>query len=104
MSKKLQNILLIGKNGQVGWELQRTLAPLGNLVVADRTDKNLPLDLAVPDAIRSLVRETRPALIVNAAAYTDVDKAEEEFDKAMAKLSKVTDELKREMLKKAGQN
>jgi len=84
MDKDLQNILLIGKNGQVGWELQRALAPLGNLVVADRSDKNLPLDLAVPDAICSLVREIRPVLIVNAAAYTEVDKAEEEFDKAMA--------------------
>lgn len=84
MDKNLQNILLIGKNGQVGWELQRTLAPLGNLVVADRDDKSLPLDLAKPDDIRRLVREIRPALIVNAAAYTQVDKAEEEIDKAMA--------------------
>ncbi|MCP3868227.1 MAG: dTDP-4-dehydrorhamnose reductase [Gammaproteobacteria bacterium] len=84
MDKNLQNILLIGKNGQVGWELQRTLAPLGNLVVTDRGDKNLPVDLSNPDEIRSLVRKIRPALIINAAAYTEVDKAEEEFDKAMA--------------------
>ena len=84
MDKNLQNILLIGKNGQVGWELQRTLAPLGNLVVTDRGDKSLPLDMANPDEIRRLVREIRPALIVNAAAYTQVDKAEEEIDKAMA--------------------
>ena len=55
MDKNLQNILLIGKNGQIGWELQRTLAPLGNLVVADRGDKTLPLDLAKPEDRKSVV-------------------------------------------------
>ena len=99
MESNLQNILLIGKNGQVGWELQRTLAPLGNLVVADRDDKNLPLDLADSDAIRTLVQEIRPALIVNAAAYTEVDKAEEEFDKAMAINGKAPGILAEEALK-----
>ena len=75
----MKNILLIGKNGQVGWELQRTLAPLGN-VVATGSDA---LNLADPDSIRKNVREIRPDLIVNAAAYTAVDRAESEPEIAM---------------------
>jgi dTDP-4-dehydrorhamnose reductase len=73
-------ILLTGKNGQVGWELQRALATLGDVVAADRQG----MDLANPDSIRSAIRATRPDLIVNAAAYTAVDKAESEPDLAMA--------------------
>ena len=73
-------ILLTGKNGQVGWELQRTLAPLGEVVAVDRQ----ALDLAKPDAIRALIREIKPDLIVNPAAYTAVDKAESEPELAMA--------------------
>ena len=73
-------ILLLGKNGQVGWELQRTLAPLGEIVAPGRKE----LDLSEPDAIRSFVRSMKPDLVVNAAAYTAVDKAEEEPDLAMA--------------------
>ncbi len=73
-------ILLTGKNGQVGWELQRTLAPLGEVVALDRQQ----LDLVKPDQIRERVREIKPSLIVNAAAYTAVDKAEEEPELAMA--------------------
>lgn len=65
-------ILLIGKNGQVGWELQRTLATLGDVVAIDRQG----MDLANPDSIRSAIRIIRPDLIANAAAYTAVDKAE----------------------------
>jgi dTDP-4-dehydrorhamnose reductase len=76
----MTRILLTGKNGQVGWELQRTLATLGEVVTLDRQD----LDLADPDSIRRVVREHKPNLIVNAAAYTAVDKAEEESDLAMA--------------------
>lgn len=72
-------ILLTGKNGQVGWELQRTLATLGEVIALDRHG----LDLANPDSIRRAVREHKPNLIVNAAAYTAVDKAEEESDLAM---------------------
>src|SRR6266446_10888598 len=67
-------ILLIGKNGQVGWELRRTLALLGNVVAVDFPEINLT-DLA---ALRRLVAETYPAVVVNAAAYTAVDKAESE--------------------------
>jgi len=73
-------ILLTGKNGQVGWELARSLAPLGEIVGHDRTS----LDLADADAICSAVRDIKPAIIVNAAAYTAVDKAESEPDAARA--------------------
>jgi dTDP-4-dehydrorhamnose reductase len=73
-------ILLIGKNGQVGWELRRTLAPLGEVIALGSQD----LDLAQGDRIRSIVDEIQPQLIVNAAAYTAVDKAESEPEVAMA--------------------
>src|SRR5665647_3593146 len=73
-------ILLLGKNGQVGWELQRTLAPLGQVIALDQPD----LDLTKPEQIRAKVREIKPNLIVNTAAYTAVDRAEEEPELAMA--------------------
>lgn len=76
----MKKILLVGKNGQVGWELQRTLAALGDVVAVDRQD----MDLANPDSIRNAIRAIQPNLIVNAAAYTAVDKAESEPDLAMA--------------------
>lgn len=76
----MKRMLLTGKNGQVGWELERALAPLGEVFACDRAG----LDLADPDRIRAVVRETRPGIIVNAAAYTAVDKAESEPDIAMA--------------------
>lgn len=67
-------ILLLGKDGQVGWQLQRSLAPHGEVVACGRAQ----CDLADLDRIRSVVRELRPAIVVNAAAYTAVDKAESE--------------------------
>jgi dTDP-4-dehydrorhamnose reductase len=67
-------ILLTGKNGQVGWELVRALAPLGEVISLGRTD----LDLSAPDQIVSAVRLARPDVLVNAAAYTEVDRAESE--------------------------
>lgn len=76
----MRKILLTGKNGQVGWELQRTLASLGDVVAVGHRE----MDLADPDSIRSVIRQARPDLIVNAAAYTAVDKAESEPDLAMA--------------------
>lgn len=76
----MRKILLTGKNGQVGWELQRTLASLGNVIAVGHRE----MDLADPDSIRKIIREVRPGLIVNAAAYTAVDKAESEPDLAMA--------------------
>ncbi|SFU92019.1 dTDP-4-dehydrorhamnose reductase [Polaromonas sp. YR568] len=69
-------ILLFGKNGQVGWELQRSLAPLGELVALDRHSTDFCGDLANLDGIRETVQKVRPDAIVNAAAYTAVDKAE----------------------------
>lgn len=67
-------ILLLGKDGQVGWQLQRSLAPHGEVVACGRAQ----CDLADPDRIRSIVRDVRPAIIVNAGAYTAVDQAESE--------------------------
>ncbi|MFN3377578.1 MAG: dTDP-4-dehydrorhamnose reductase [Burkholderiaceae bacterium] len=78
-------ILLLGKSGQVGWELQRSLAVLGDVVALDRAGAVLPGwdtplcgDLADLDGLRRTVAALRPAAIVNAAAYTAVDKAESE--------------------------
>jgi dTDP-4-dehydrorhamnose reductase len=71
-------ILLTGKNGQVGWELARALPAIGTVSAFDRTS----LDLSQPDQIVARVREVRPDLIVNAAAYTAVDGAESEPDVA----------------------
>lgn len=72
--------LIIGKNGQVGWELRRTLAPLAEIIAVDYPD----IDLTRADSIRQWVRDTRPDVILNAAAHTAVDKAESEPDLAMA--------------------
>ncbi|MDR0224972.1 MAG: dTDP-4-dehydrorhamnose reductase [Burkholderiaceae bacterium] len=72
-------LLLLGRNGQVGWELQRSLAPLGELIALDRLGEHgLCGDLAQPEALAQTVRELRPDVIVNAAAHTAVDKAESE--------------------------
>jgi len=76
----MMKILLTGKNGQVGFELQRSLAPLGEIVAVDQTD----CDLADAEAIRRLVTATRPDIIVNPAAYTAVDKAETDQVRAQA--------------------
>lgn len=73
-------ILLFGKNGQVGRELQRSLAPLGDLVALDRYGSG---DLMNLDGIARTIRELAPDIIVNAAAYTAVDKAEHESELAM---------------------
>lgn len=73
-------ILLIGKNGQLGWESQRTLATLGKVTVVDYPE----IDLGKPEGVRDLIRSLAPQLIVNAAAYTNVDKAESEVNLARA--------------------
>jgi dTDP-4-dehydrorhamnose reductase len=73
-------ILVTGANGQLGFELARLLAPCGTIVATDRAS----LDLTDPDAIVAVVRAARPALIVNAAAYTAVDQAEREPEAAYA--------------------
>lgn len=76
----MKKILVTGKNGQVGWELQRTLASLGQIIALDSQG----MDLSDVDAIRRKVREVAPDIIVNPAAHTAVDKAESEPDLAMA--------------------
>lgn len=79
-------LLLLGRNGQVGWELQRSLAPLGELIALDRQGdaggQGLCGDLSRPDELAQTVRALRPDVIVNAAAHTAVDKAESEPDQA----------------------
>ena len=78
-------ILLLGKNGQVGWELQRALAPLGELIALD-FDSPGPLgaDFSKPESLAATVRAVAPQIIVNAAAHTAVDKAESEPELARA--------------------
>lgn len=76
----LPRILLTGKNGQVGFELQRALAPLGEVVAVGTAD----CDLSDANAIRALMQRVQPQLVVNPAAYTAVDKAESDADKARA--------------------
>ncbi len=75
-------ILLFGKNGQVGWELQRSLQPLGEVVALNRSSQEYCGDLADPVGIKQTVRAVAPDVIVNAAAYTAVDRAESEPDLA----------------------
>lgn len=83
MTHSAMKILLLGKNGQVGWELQRSLAPLGQLLALDRRGSDeLTGDLSDPETLRATVRAVRPNVIVNAAAYTAVDKAESEVELA----------------------
>jgi len=78
-------ILLLGCKGQVGWELQRSLAPLGELLSCDfDTPGELKADFSDPAALAALVRRVQPQLVVNAAAHTAVDKAEGEPDLARA--------------------
>ena len=72
------NILLLGKSGQVGWELQRSLAVLGRVTALDHDSTEHCGDFANPEGVRETVRALRPDVIVNAAAHTAVDKAESE--------------------------
>ncbi len=74
------DILLFGKTGQVGWELQRALAPLGNVIALDVHSKEYCGDFSNPEGIAETVRRIKPDVIVNAAAHTAVDKAESEPD------------------------
>ena len=77
-------ILLFGKNGQVGWELQRALAPLGEVIALDADSTGLSADFSNPESLIATVRSVAPHWIVNAAAHTAVDKAESEPDLARA--------------------
>ncbi|MEJ2710437.1 MAG: dTDP-4-dehydrorhamnose reductase [Anaerolineales bacterium] len=73
-------ILLLGNTGQLGWELHRTLSPLGQVIALDYPD----IDLTQPDSVRQTIRAAYPELIVNATAYTAVDRAEQEPETALA--------------------
>ncbi|MBW4613038.1 MAG: dTDP-4-dehydrorhamnose reductase [Desmonostoc vinosum HA7617-LM4] len=75
-----KSILLIGSNGQVGQELQKILTPYGNLISVARPT----IDLTQPDTLRSVINRHQPQIIINAAAYTAVDKAESEPELATA--------------------
>lgn len=76
-------ILLLGKNGQVGWELQRALQPLGQVIALGRQKENgLSGDLSNLQALDATIRSVQPDVVVNAAAYTAVDKAESEHEQA----------------------
>jgi dTDP-4-dehydrorhamnose reductase len=75
-------ILLLGQNGQVGWELKRSLAPLGELLALDRSSTSHCGDLSNLKGLSETVREFRPDVLVNAAAYTAVDKAESDAETA----------------------
>jgi dTDP-4-dehydrorhamnose reductase len=77
-------ILLFGKSGQAGWELQRSLAPLGELVALGSASREMCGDLRNLDGIAETVRHVSPDVIVNAAAHTGVDKAESEPELAEA--------------------
>ncbi|WP_013324144.1 dTDP-4-dehydrorhamnose reductase [Gloeothece verrucosa] len=76
----MKRILLLGSNGQLGQELQTTLAPLGEIISVARDQ----LDLTQTESIRQLIAQVHPEMIVNAAAYTAVDKAESETELAYA--------------------
>lgn len=78
-SPQCPRIMLTGANGQVGWELNRSLLPLGDIVALTRKE----CDLSRPENLPSIVQEIKPDVIINAAAYTTVDKAEEEEALAM---------------------
>lgn len=77
-------ILLFGKNGQVGWELQRSLAPLGELIALSSSSEEFCGDLTNLAGIKKTLQQISPDIIVNAAAYTAVDKAESEPERAYA--------------------
>ena len=89
-------ILLVGKNGQIGWELNRSLSLLGKLCTVGYPE----IDLANPDSVRECVNSVNPGVIVNAAAYTAVDHAEKEPDLAM-KLNGIAPGVFAEEAKKA---
>jgi dTDP-4-dehydrorhamnose reductase len=88
-------ILLTGKDGQVGFALHKKLASVGEVIATDRSD----LNLENPDAIRAFIEEIKPDIIINAAAYTDVDKAELEIELA----HKVNTEAPKVLAEKASQ-
>src|SRR5688572_20344730 len=91
------NIVLFGKSGQLGWELERTLADLGNVMALDRGQ----LDLSDLSAVQQTLNELKPNLIINASAYTNVDRAENEPELAM-KVNALAPAIMAEMSRKLG--
>ncbi|MBS0214252.1 MAG: dTDP-4-dehydrorhamnose reductase [Proteobacteria bacterium] len=94
-------ILLVGGNGQVGHELRRSLAPLGEVIVTTRSGEldggdARACDLMQPGMVATVVRETQPDVVVNAAAYTAVDKAEGDRDVAFRVNASAMEELAKE--------
>jgi dTDP-4-dehydrorhamnose reductase len=75
----VKKIFLTGKEGQIGWELQRTLATVGEVIAFNRSE----LDLGNHDLVRKILREMKPDIVINAAAYTDVEKADQERELAL---------------------
>ncbi|MGZ4821992.1 MAG: SDR family oxidoreductase, partial [Terriglobales bacterium] len=94
----IPTVLITGRDGQLGFELRRTLSPVSN-VIAVGTDI---VDLRDLDAVRKLVRDTRPTVIVNAAAYTAVDRAESERDIAQTVNGEVPGVLAEELKRVGG--
>ncbi len=88
-------ILLLGKNGQVGWELARTLLPLGEVIALDRQQ----IDFVNLEALRQTIQTIRPDVIVNAVAYTAVDKAESDQESAFLCNAKAVDAIAQEAKK-----
>jgi dTDP-4-dehydrorhamnose reductase len=80
----IPRILIIGDQGQLAWELQRTLAPLGAIIAAGRSSSPVCIDLTRPVQLQEQVEKIRPDWIINAAGYTAVDRAEQEADLAMS--------------------
>lgn len=76
----MSSILLLGRTGQLGWELRRTLMPLGSVTAFDAPE----IDIRDRDQMQRLVREIRPSIVINATAYTAVDRAEAESEAAYA--------------------
>ena len=93
------NILLFGKTGQVGWELQRALAPLGNVIALDVHSKEYCGDFSNPEGIAQTIRAIKPDVIVNAAAHTAVDKAESEPEFAQLLNAKSVEAIAKEAAK-----
>ncbi len=82
--RRLGRILIVGASGQLGQELARSFADAGEVFCHNRASSDLAADLAIEDQVRELVRKTEPNVILNAAAYTAVDRAESEPELAMA--------------------
>ena len=92
------HVLVTGATGQVGWQLQRTLAPLGEVVARTRSQ----LDLSKPDETAKYVRESTPDIVINAAAYTAVDKAETEPDLAQTVNAVTPGRIAQELVRTGG--